>query len=528
MRESAECGNVILEGLHSMSTWVKLIHSMSVRIPLPLLGLIFAIALPIYSKDPSVDNHEKHGSVAGQNLSASVVRIEVSDQEADYASPWNAGHIGGGIGSGFVITAPGGKKRILTNAHVVSNARFITLTRERLSHPYTAHVEFIAHDCDLALLSVDDLAFFEGTVPLELGGIPQIESGVSVFGYPLGGERLSVTRGVVSKIDFDLYTHSGVDSHLVIQIDAAINPGNSGGPVLQESKVVGVAFQGYSGDVAQNVGFMIPIPVIERFLKDLSKGTYTGYTDLSITFRPLLSAPSRRALGLADDDRGILVTDVQEMGSSHGFLKKGDVLLSIDGHPIASNGRVELDGQSIDMTEVVEQKFEGDKVRFGILREKKPLDVEFPLQGTWPFKMQGNAYDEKPRYLLHGGLLFQPLDRNFLNANSTADLRIKRAFEDFVEKHLYLERPEMVVLSRVLADPANKECDGLRPGIVDIINGKKIRSLSDVAAALDEPARYDVVILEGDGVPIVLNREEVLKANPRIMQTYGIPSPRNL
>ncbi len=528
MRESAECGNVILEGLHSMSTWVKLIHSMSVRIPLTLLGLIFAIALPIYSKDPSVDNHEKHGSVAGQNLSASVVRIEVSDQEADYASPWNAGHIGGGIGSGFVITAPGGKKRILTNAHVVSNARFITLTRERLSHPYTAHVEFIAHDCDLALLSVDDLAFFEGTVPLELGGIPQIESGVSVFGYPLGGERLSVTRGVVSKIDFDLYTHSGVDSHLVIQIDAAINPGNSGGPVLQESKVVGVAFQGYSGDVAQNVGFMIPIPVIERFLKDLSKGTYTGYTDLSITFRPLLSAPSRRALGLADDDRGILVTDVQEMGSSHGFLKKGDVLLSIDGHPIASNGRVELDGQSIDMTEVVEQKFEGDKVRFGILREKKPLDVEFPLQGTWPFKMQGNAYDEKPRYLLHGGLLFQPLDRNFLNANSTADLRIKRAFEDFVEKHLYLERPEMVVLSRVLADPANKECDGLRPGIVDIINGKKIRSLSDVAAALDEPARYDVVILEGDGVPIVLNREEVLKANPRIMQTYGIPSPRNL
>ena len=511
-----------------MSTWVKLIHSMSVRIPLTLLGLIFAIALPIYSKDPSVDNHEKHGSVAGQNLSASVVRIEVSDQEADYASPWNAGHIGGGIGSGFVITAPGGKKRILTNAHVVSNARFITLTRERLSHPYTAHVEFIAHDCDLALLSVDDLAFFEGTVPLELGGIPQIESGVSVFGYPLGGERLSVTRGVVSKIDFDLYTHSGVDSHLVIQIDAAINPGNSGGPVLQEGKVVGVAFQGYSGDVAQNVGFMIPIPVIERFLKDLSKGTYTGYTDLSITFRPLLSAPSRRALGLADDDRGILVTDVQEMGSSHGFLKKGDVLLSIDGHPIASNGRVELDGQSIDMTEVVEQKFEGDNVRFGILREKKPLDVEFPLQGTWPFKMQGNAYDEKPRYLLHGGLLFQPLDRNFLNANSTADLRIKRAFEDFVEKHLYLERPEMVVLSRVLADPANKECDGLRPGIVDIINGKKIRSLSDVAAALDEPARYDVVILEGDGVPIVLNREEVLKANPRIMQTYGIPSPRNL
>lgn len=506
---------------------------MSCRKLLPLLGLrasfmmslILAMAPSVSAKDP---NSENRGGALGQNLSASVVRIEVTDQEADYASPWNAGHIGGGIGSGFVIVAPNGKKRILTNAHVVSNARFITLTRERVSHPYTAHVEFIAHDCDLALLSVDDPAFFEGTVPLELGGVPLIESGVSVYGYPLGGERLSVTRGVVSKIDFDLYTHSGLDSHLVIQIDAAINPGNSGGPVLQDGKVVGVAFQGYSGEVAQNVGFMIPIPVIGRFLKDLSKGSYTGYTDLSIAFRPLLSPSSRKALGLPDDDRGVLVTDVHEKGSSHGFLRKGDVLLSIDSHPIASNGRVELDGQSVDMTEVVEQKFEGEKVRFNILRQGATSAVEFPMAGTWHLRMQGNAYDEKPRYLLHGGLLFQPLDRNFLNADSTADLRMKRAFEDFVEKHLYLQRPEIVVLSRILADPIHKECDGLRPGIVDSINGRKIRSLADVSTAFDQPTRYDVVILEGIGSPIVLGREAALKANPRIMQTYSIPSPRNL
>jgi len=498
---------------------------MSHRNFFPLLGLILATALPICAKDPSSENR---GAAVGQNLSASVVRIEVTDQEADYASPWNAGHIGGGIGSGFVIMAPSGKKRILTNAHVVSNARFIMLTRERVSHPFTAHVEFIAHDCDLALLSVDDPAFFDGTIPLELGGVPAIESGVSVYGYPLGGERLSVTRGVVSKIDFDLYTHSGVDSHLVIQIDAAINPGNSGGPVLQDGKVVGVAFQGYSGEVAQNVGFMIPIPVISRFLKDLSKGSYTGYTDLSIAFRPLLSAPSRKALGLPNDDLGVLVTDVQEVGSSHGFLQKGDVLLSIDNHPIASNGRVELDGQSVDMTEVVEQKFEGEKVRFNVLRQGATTAVEFPMAGTWPFRMQGNAYDEKPRYLLHGGLLFQPLDRNLLNANSMADLRIKRDFENFVEKHLYLERPEIIVLTRVLADPIHKECDGLRPGIVNSINGRKIRSLADVSAAFDQPTRYDVVILDGVGVPIVLSREAVLKANPRIMQTYSIPSPRNL
>jgi len=463
-------------------------------------------------------------TVPALDLSASVVRIEVTMQEPDYHSPWNAGRLEGGVGSGFVISG----KRILTNAHVVSNARFITLTREGVSHPFIAHVKFIAHDCDLAILRVDDDSFFTGTHILEIGGIPKIESAVSVYGYPLGGERLSVTRGIVSRIDFETYTHSGVDSHLCIQIDAAINPGNSGGPVLQDNKVVGVAFQGYSGDVAQNVGFMIPTPVINRFLKDISKGTYTGYTDLSIQYRPLISPSSRAALGLTQPDVGVLVTNVHEMGASFGFLKNEDILLTIDGHPITSDGRVILDGSSVEMPEVVERKFAGEKVSFDLLREGKPMRIEFALTGTWPFHMQSHAYDVKPRYLLHGGLVFQPLDQNFMEASGGNDLRLRRTIGEFVNRHLYLERPEEVVLSRVLADPVNKECDGLRTGLVDSINGKTIRSLDDVKAAFSAPATYDVVTLIGNGVPIVLNRSEVLQAMPRILENYRIPSPENL
>lgn len=496
-----------------------------------LLALVTAAALPISLEGnplPAAVPVAAHSS-SRAGLPSSVVRIEVTDQNPDYRSPWNAGAVGGGVGSGFVIELPGGKKRILTNAHVVSNARFITLTREDASHPCKAWVEFIAHDCDLALLAVEDPAFLEKSAPLSLDGVPVIESGVSVYGYPLGGERLSVTRGVVSRIDFDLYTHSSVDSHLVIQIDAAINPGNSGGPVLQDGKVVGVAFQGYSGEIAQNVGFMIPTPVIGRFLKDISKGSYTGYTDLSIAIQPLLSPTARMANGLAaDDDRGVLVTDVHELGSAHGILLKGDLLLSIDGHPIACNGRVDLDGQSVEMTEVVERKFDGERISLGILRGGKPASVEIPLKGVWPFRMQATAYETKPRYFLHGGLLFQPLDRNLMEVVGNSDLRIRRTFDDFVERHLYVDRPEIVVLSRLLADPVNKECDGLRTGIVESINGRKIRSLGDVGEAFTAPATHDVIILEGNGVPIVLKREEVVKATPRILKNYGITADRNL
>jgi len=461
-------------------------------------------------------------------FAASVVRIEVTDQTPDYRAPWNTGHVSGGIGSGFILDIPGRGKRIVTNAHVVSNARFITVTREGLSHPFRARVEFIGHDCDLAMVSVEDPAFFEGTRPLTLGGIPALESAVSVYGYPLGGERISVTRGIVSRIDSELYTHSGVDSHLAIQIDAAINPGNSGGPVLQEGQVVGVAFQGYSGDVAQNVGFMIPAPVIKRFLQDLSKGSYTGYADLSIGIAPLLSPTARKALGVPAENLGVLVSDVHEKGSAFGFLRRDDVLLAIDGHPIACDGRVDLDGESVDMTEVVERKFDGEKVRFDVFRSGQQVTVEFPLQGTWPFRMQSMAYDTVPRYLIHGGLLFQPLDRNLVESMGSGDLRVRRTFDEFVEQHLYLKHPEFVVLSRILPDPVNADCDGLRTGIVDTINGVTIRSLNDVAAAFAQPARHDVIMLEGIGLPVVLKRADVLSANPRIMKNYGIASDRNL
>ncbi len=152
--------------------------------------------------------------------------------------------------------------------------------------------------------------------PLTFGGIPELESTVSAYGYPIGGQRMSVTTGIVSRIDFQLYTHSSIDQHLAIQISAQINPGNSGGPVMQDGKVVGVAFQGYSGDVAQGVAYMIPTPVINRFLKDVEDGRYDRYVDLGITYSKLQNPAQRRFLGLQDDDRGVLVNSVIANASS--------------------------------------------------------------------------------------------------------------------------------------------------------------------------------------------------------------------
>ena len=454
----------------------------------------------------------------------SLARITTTAQEANYRIPWLPGRTGGGTGTGWVVS----KDRILTNAHVVSNARFLTVEKESDPKKYIASVEHVAHDCDLALLKVEDATFFRDTQPLPVGGIPEIESTVSVFGYPIGGDRLSVTRGVVSRVDFRTYTHSVVDSHLSIQIDAAINPGNSGGPVLQDGKVVGVAFQGYSGDVAQNVGYMIPTPVIKHFLEDIKDGKYDRYMDLSIGTFNLLNPAQRAALGLPENDRGVMVSSVQSAGVSAGTLKVGDVLLAIDGHPIASDGFVELEGERVLMAEVAERKFLGDTVKLEIIRDCNPLEVSIKFDRPWPFTQQANAYDEQPEYVLFGGLLFQPLSRNLMAAYQFQNPRISYFFDFFIVRELYKEHPEVIILSSILPDPINTYLSEFREGIVEEINDKKIRTLEDVADAFAAKPDFYVIKFMGIGRPLVLERAAVELARERIKRRYNVPEEQNL
>ncbi len=454
----------------------------------------------------------------------SIARINNTAQEANYRLPWLPGGMSGGSGTGWVV-AP---DRLLTNAHVVSNARFLTVEKEDDPKKYIATVEHIAHDCDLALLKVQDPSFFKGTKPLALGGIPELESMVTVFGYPIGGDRMSVTQGVVSRVDFRTYTHSIVDSHLSIQIDAAINPGNSGGPVMQNGKVVGVAFQGFSGDVAQNVGYMIPTPVIQHFLDDVKDGHYDRYMDLSIGISNTLNPAMRKALGLTDDDRGVIVSSVQSAGVCAGKVEVGDVLLAIDGHDIASDGMLELDGERVLMSEIAERKFLGDTVKLSLLRDKKPLEVVVKFDRAWPFTMLANAYDRQPQFVLFGGLLFQPLSRNLLGAYQFTNDRINYFYDFFISKELYKDFPEVVVLTSILPDPLNTYLAEFQQGIVEEVNEVKIRSLKDVADAFAKQPDFYVIKFVGFGRPLVLERKAVEAARERIKKRYNVLSEQNL
>ncbi|MGC1482037.1 MAG: trypsin-like peptidase domain-containing protein [Chthoniobacterales bacterium] len=475
------------------------------------VALVATLVRPVHAAPPEL-------------IRRSLVRIQTVSQSPDYNAPWNAGHVTQGVGAGFVIS----DNRIMTNAHVVSDARFITVTKDGESKPYPASVLHIAHDCDLAILQTEDPAFFEGTAPLEFGGIPEIESTVSVYGYPIGGDRPSVTRGIVSRVDFQQYSHSSADSHLVIQIDAAINPGNSGGPVVQDGKVVGVAFQGYSGEIAQNTGYMIPTPVAKRFLTDIEDGQYDHYVDLALTYSPLFNPAARRALGLENDNIGVLVGTVFGGGSSDGIVEPGDVITAIEGHAVYSDGSAEIDGNYMEMAEIVERSLRGDTVHLDVLRDGEPLELEVHLSEPFPYNLYANSYDVRPRFVLFGGLLFQPVNQTFLAANRIDNQFTRYTYDFFLADDLYEDHPEIIVLSSILADPINAYAEEFEGAMVETVNGKKIRTLEDLQKAFAEPADDYVVEFAAASRPLVLEGAAVEAARTRILSRYGVQTESNL
>jgi hypothetical protein len=162
-----------------------------------------------------------------------------------------------------------------------------------------ARILAIGTECDLALLTVDDDSFWADVAPIVMGKLPRLQDQCTVVGFPIGGDTISVTAGVASRVEMTPYAHSSSEL-LAVQIDAAINSGNSGGPVFDSKGLcVGVAFQSLKHEDAENIGYVIPVPVIEHFLGDYDRfKKYTGFPSLGLEWQKVESVHLRRALGL--------------------------------------------------------------------------------------------------------------------------------------------------------------------------------------------------------------------------------------
>src|SRR4029453_1099267 len=190
----------------------------------------------------------------------SVVKIFATLRLPDPSKPWTKKEPNEVTASGAVISG----KRILTNAHVVQYASEVQVQANQAGDKLAATVKAVAPGMDLAILELEDQKFFDCHSPLPFTKyLPDSKEPVMVYGYPTGGASLSITKGIISRIEFTGYSLSALG--LRIQIDAAINPGNSGGPAVVNDEIVGLAFSHLQS--AQNIGYIIPVEEIELFLQ---------------------------------------------------------------------------------------------------------------------------------------------------------------------------------------------------------------------------------------------------------------------
>jgi len=270
-------------------------------------------------------------------------------------------------GSGVIVDAKAGY--IVTNAHVVDNAKEITVT---LVDDRELKAEVVGTDkgSDVAVIKI-----IEGRLPAEitLANSARLEVGdfVVAIGNPFGLQH-TVTSGIVSATGRSGINPDGYEDF--IQTDAAINPGNSGGALVNlRGELVGIntAILSQSGG-NMGIGFAIPSNMVKNVMQQLIEFGEVRRGALGISILSL-TADFRKSLGLGDNVQGVLVSQVVEGSAAEkaGILA-GDVITSVNGQDVKGAGELR---NRIGMLRV------GERVQLGLIREGKPRRVTAVIAG---------------------------------------------------------------------------------------------------------------------------------------------------
>ena len=452
-------------------------------------------------------------------IESSIVKIYTVSKSTNYLEPWNSS-VQRSSGSGSIISG----NRILTNAHVVANETFIEVKKYGDTKRYQAKVLEVSHDTDLALLEVADKDFFKETTPLTFGILPKMQDKVTVYGYPMGGHTISISEGIVSRIEHNRYAHSG-KHFLSIQIDAAINPGNSGGPTISNGKIVGVVMQGIT--FSQNIGYMVPVDIIQHFLKDVSDGKRDGFPKLGIMTDKIENSSLKEYYHLDEDVGGILVVDIVYNSILKDVLQKEDIITAIDGHKIESDGTVEFrKNQYTHFKYFIDVHQYGDEVSLDVLREGKKVSLKATLPKTSSTEKSSYSkleYDKMPTYFMLGGYVFSPITQNLLNTSGSPVLGLRYAATKFPTK----EKQELVVLLKVLASTHTRGDYGISMWHVEKVNGKEFKNFKEFYDLVIETKEKFVALEDEDGAKVVINKEEALAAEGELLKRYSIKSNKS-
>ncbi len=448
-----------------------------------------------------------------------IVKIYTTAKIPNYQEPWTSS-MQSRTGSGAIIEG----EYILTNAHVVADQAFIEVQRYGQRKRYIAKVYAVSHQADLALLKVEEKAFFEGVTPLTFGSLPNVEQKIVVYGYPMGGSTLSATIGVVSRVEHHTYAHSG-ESFLAVQVDAAVNPGNSGGPALSDGKIVGVVMQVISK--SQNIGYLVPVNMVKHFIEDMKDGKCDGFADLGLGTQKLENPAIRRYYGLDDNTSGKLIIKVVHNSSLAGELQEGDILTAVDGHNVENDGTVEFRKHEYTHYQHFVDAYQmGEKIKLDIIRDRKHMQVEALLEYTADdmYLVKTTRYDTMPSYFVYGGYVFSPLTRNLIVSTNMNRLNLSYLASKWQEK----DKEEVVVLLKVLASDMSLGDNDFAMWPIDKVNGETFKNFKEFYQKMEAVKSKYVVLEDKDGIKVIIDREEAQAKQSAILKKYNIEFDKSI
>ena len=463
-------------------------------------------------------------AAAAPSIENSVVKVFSTVRHPDPFKPWTKQAPSEISGSGVVIEG----KRILTNAHVVLYASQVQVQASAAGDKVSATVVAVAPGIDLAVLQLDDPGFFDTHPPLARASkLPHIKDAVLAYGFPTGGNSLSITKGIVSRIEFVSYNYPV--SGLRIQVDAAINPGNSGGPAIADDKMIGLAFSKLSGD-AQNIGYIIPNEEVELFLKDIADGRYDGkpamYDDLQTLENPAL----REFLKLDKAVEGMVVHRPASTDPSYP-LKEWDVVTRIGTTPIDNQGMVKIDKDlRVSFGYLIQSVASDGKLPLSVVRAGKTLQVQLPVSTEHPTVI-ADLRGGYPSYFIYGPLVFSPATWQLVSSlEGNAGLMRMLGFVKSPLVTRALDEPdadlqELVVISSPFFP--HKLANGYSNpagSVVYSVNGTRIKSLRHLVAVLRD-LKDPFVTIEFDqkgGEALVFSRPAIMSATDDILTDNGI------
>lgn len=449
----------------------------------------------------------------------SVVKIYTVAKVPKYLEPWNVS-MSRSSGSGSIITG----NRILTNAHVVANSTFIEVRRYGKRKRFKAKVLFVSHQADLAILVVEDKSFFEGAKPLVFGELPKIQQEITVYGFPTGGDTMSVTTGVVSRIEHLRYVHSG-ESFLAIQVDAAINPGNSGGPAFSGGKIVGVVMQ--QRRQSQNIGYLVPINMIKHFLNDMKDGTYDGFPDIGIVTQRLENPTLKKMYKLDENRTGQLIITKLYNFNAKDSIEVGDVLTAIDGHNIEDDGTVEFRHHEFTSYKYYLDLHQmGDEVVLDIFRDNQEQKIKFKLSHKSDdlLLVKTLRYDTMPSYFIYGGYVFSPLTSNLLSSTRGSLLSLRSMTRSWPSE----EKKDVVVLVKVLATDFNRGDHGLSLWAIEKINGESFKTFEEFYQKMQSFDGEFLLLEDHEGSQVGIDVKKAKESSEKILKRYHIKADKSI